>query len=112
MFGWKSVSWLAGRMGAIVHFGRGFDMLLAKAVILRCGCISPFKKCGRLLKQRKETMSPMSWGPDVEHCRPSLCTQIQQYDINVQFLRAKEVHAESQSSKKSGDGCCRKGPKC
>lgn len=42
----------------------------------------------------------MSWGPDVEHCRPS---QIQQYDINGQFLRAKEVHAKSRSGKKSGN---------
>lgn len=42
MFGWKSESWLAGRMGSIVHLSRGLEMLLAKAVILRCFGISPF----------------------------------------------------------------------
>lgn len=30
-------------MGSIVHLGRGFEMLLAKAVILGCFGISPLK---------------------------------------------------------------------
>lgn len=43
MFGWKSESWLAGRVVSIVHFGGGLRVLLAKAVILRCFGLSPFE---------------------------------------------------------------------
>lgn len=42
MFGWKSESWLAGRMGSIVHWGRGFEMLFSHSSHPPFG-ISPFK---------------------------------------------------------------------
>lgn len=47
MFGWKSESVLAGTMVSIVLLG--FEMLLAKAVILRSFAISPFKKMRQAL---------------------------------------------------------------
>lgn len=54
MFGWKSESWLAGRMGSIVHWGRGFEMFLAKSFILRCAGISPYKHVAGSYNNRKE----------------------------------------------------------
>lgn len=36
---------LAGRMVVIVHWGKGCEILWAKAVFLRCFSISPLKMC-------------------------------------------------------------------
>lgn len=83
MFGWKSESSLAGRVGSIVHLGRGFEMLLATTVILRCLGISPLKEVAG--SYNTQAMRVQLDGDQVMNAVKSLCTQMQNFDLNVQL---------------------------